>query len=245
MPRLIKRIVEAERQCSYLPDRRASLDHRLMAQVSAEDFETMLVRGWRRFGPTYFRPACAACGECVSIRLPVASFTPTESQARAARRCRRFRMTLGPPQVDDERLALYRAWHASREEMREWAPSALDADSYFYQFAYPHPAGRELAFYDGDRLVAVGICDETPHAFSAVYFFYHPDIARLSPGVANVLACVELARARGIPHVYLGFRVLGCTSMKYKAGFGPHELLLTRPGFDEEPAWVAPSAGPR
>ncbi|MHB8879664.1 MAG: arginyltransferase [Myxococcaceae bacterium] len=238
MPRLIKRIVESERPCSYLPDKAASLDHRLMSQVSAADYEQMLVRGWRRFGPTYFRPACGGCGECVSIRVPVARFSPRPSQLRAARRCKRFRVTLGPAQVDEERLALYRAWHHTREEARAWPSSSLDEEGYHYQFSYPHPAGRELTFHDGDRLVALGICDVTPRAFSAVYFFYHPDIANLSPGVANVMYCLEAARAHGIPHVYLGFRVMGCPSMRYKASFRPHELLEGRPGFDEEPRWV-------
>jgi len=35
----------------------------------------------------------------------------------------------------------------------------------------------------------------------------------------------------------LGFRVLPCPSMRYKAAFRPHELLHGRPGFDEEPEW--------
>jgi arginine-tRNA-protein transferase len=240
MPRLIKRILESERPCSYLSDRLASLDHRVMTEVSPTDLEQLLVRGWRRFGPTYFRPACVGCAECVSIRLPVDRFLPTTSQQRAARRCRRFRVSLGPAKVDEERLALYRAWHSTREEAREWHPSAMDSESYHYQFSFPHPSGRELTFHDGNRLVAVGICDVTPRAFSAVYFFYHPEIARLSPGAANVLYCVELARELGIPHLYLGFRVLGCPSLQYKAGFGPHQLLVGRPGLDEQPQWIDP-----
>ena len=40
-----------------------------MVSVSAEELEVLLLRGWRRFGPAYFRPACRPCGECVSIRL--------------------------------------------------------------------------------------------------------------------------------------------------------------------------------
>jgi arginyl-tRNA--protein-N-Asp/Glu arginylyltransferase len=78
----------------------------------------------------------------------------------------------------------------------------------------------------------------TPRAWSAIYFFYDPAVARLSPGVANVMLCLALARQRGIPHVYLGYRVLGCPSMRYKATFRPHELLRGRPGPDEEPRWV-------
>jgi len=79
-------------------------------------------------------------------------------------------------------------------------------------------------------------------AWSAIYFFYEPDLARLSPGVANVMLCLELARMRAIPHVYLGYRVLGCPSMRYKEGFRPHELLVGRPGPDEEPRWVVAGA---
>jgi arginine-tRNA-protein transferase len=56
------------------------------------------------------------------------------------------------------------------------------------------------------------------------------------------MLCLSLARERGIPHVYLGYRVLGCASMRYKATFRPHELLLGRPAPDEEPRWVADKA---
>jgi leucyl-tRNA---protein transferase len=59
------------------------------------------------------------------------------------------------------------------------------------------------------------------------------------------MLCLALARQRGIPNVYLGYRVLGCPSMRYKGTFRPHELLLGRPGPEEEPRWVAgASEGP-
>src|SRR5438132_13073 len=189
--RTLRTLTEPPRTCSYLPDRLASLDYRVMIDVSPEELEELLIRGWRRFGPIYFRPACSPCGECVSIRIPVDAFQPNKSQKRALAKIRRFKMEIAKPRVDEERLALYRAWHAMREEVREWEPSELDADEYANQFAFPHPAVRELSLRDGDRLVGVGICDVTPHAWSAVYFFYDPAIARLSPGIANVLLCVE------------------------------------------------------
>jgi arginine-tRNA-protein transferase len=69
------------------------------------------------------------------------------------------------------------------------------------------------------------------------YFFYDPAIAHLSPGVANVLRCVELARDVSATHVYLGYKVEGCPSLKYKANFRPHELLDGRPSLTEQPVW--------
>jgi arginyl-tRNA--protein-N-Asp/Glu arginylyltransferase len=237
--RVLRTLTEPPRACSYLPEREAALEYRVMIDVTPTELESLLIRGWRRFGPIYFRPACSPCQECVSIRLPVAAFEPTDSQRRALRRIRRFRITLGRPRVDEERLALYRRWHATREAVRQWEPADLEPDEYAHQFAFPHPAVRELAIRDGDRLVGLGICDVTPSAWSAVYFFYDPSIARLSPGIANVMLCVEQAREAGIPYVYLGFRVMDCPSMRYKALFRPHELLAGRPAEDEEPRWLS------
>lgn len=244
MTRVLAHFVEAARACNYLPDRTASLECRVMTGVGVNELERMLVRGWRRQGTVYFRPACGACGECVPIRVPVERFLPTASQKRARRRCSRFRVALDRPRVDDERLALYAAWHAGRERDRDWDPAPMDAEGYAGQFAYPHPAAWELSLRDGDRLVAVTLCDITPRAWSAIYAFYSPGIARLSPGVAGVMLAVEMARARGIPNVYLGFRVMGCASMRYKAGFRPHELLEGRPGPDDEPLWIEGGLGP-
>ena len=235
--RQLKQLVEPPRVCSYLPEQTASLEYRVMTGVSAEEYEAMLVRGWRRFGPVYFRPACTGCFECLSLRVPVSGFAPTESQRRALRRCRRFRITLARPQMDAERLALYAAWHTDREADRHWSPAPLDADDYFQQFAFPHPAAHELALRDDSGLVALGLVDITPQAWSLVYFFYHPRIARLSPGVANVMLGAELARERAIPHLYLGYSVAGCASMAYKSGFRPHELLVGRPSPQETPRW--------
>ena len=238
MGELLNHFVEDPRVCDYLAGERATLEYRVMTGVAPEELEALLVRGWRRLGPFYFRPACAGCFECVPLRIPVASFAPSRSQQRAARRARRFQVRIGAPRVDGARLDLYARWHAAREEARGWPASALTPEDYGLQFAYPHEAARELTLWDGGALVAVSLCDVTPRAWSAIYFFYDPQIARLSPGVANVMLCLALARERGIPYVYLGYRVLGCPSMRYKATFRPHELLQGRPGPEEEPRWV-------
>ena len=75
---------------------------------------------------------------------------------------------------------------------------------------------------------------------SAVYFFWDPEHAPPSLGVANVVTLVEDARAKGLAYVYLGYRVLGCASLVYKAKYGPHELLVGRPAFGEPPEWRGP-----
>jgi arginine-tRNA-protein transferase len=220
-----------------LPDVQAALEYKLMVDVSPPELEALLVRGWRRFGPAYFRPACSACEACESIRLDIDRFVPTASQLRALRRARRFRVEVGPPQLDDARLALHDSWHHTRENMRGWEPSKLSDDEYATQFAFPSATGREAAWYDGTKLVALGLLDVTPNCLSAAYFFYAPSIARLSPGVGNVMLSIELARTLGCRHVYLGYRVEKCASLTYKGNFKPHELLTARVGPGESPVW--------
>jgi leucyl-tRNA---protein transferase len=144
------------------------------------------------------------------------------------------------PIVDAERIALYQRWHADRERSRGWDESPLDPERYAFDFAFPHPSVREVAFHDpaeGDRLVGLGICDLTPNAISAVYFFWDPERATPSLGVAHVVTLIADARARGLAHVYLGYRVSGCDSLRYKARYRPHQLLVARPDAGEAPPW--------
>ena len=237
MARQLQHIIEPPRACAYLPRASASLEVRVLLDVSPKELDAMLERGWRRFGPCYFRPACSPCGECVTLRIVVDAFTPNKSQRRAAKATAHLRRIVSRPTVDDERLALYARWHGDREHVRGWEASSIDADRYRTDFAFPHPCAREVAFYDGPKLVGVGICDETPRAFSAVYFYYDPDYASLSLGTANVVALVDDAQRTGRPHVYLGYRVAGCASLAYKGAFRPHELLVGRPSFENEPEW--------
>jgi arginine-tRNA-protein transferase len=127
--------VEDPRACDYLPARQASLEYRVMSGVDVDELGALLERGWRRLGPFYFRPACAGCFECVSLRIPVAEFIPSASQKRAAVRARRFRIAVGPPRVDRARLELYARWHAGREVRRGWPASPLGASEYRLQFS--------------------------------------------------------------------------------------------------------------
>jgi arginyl-tRNA--protein-N-Asp/Glu arginylyltransferase len=209
-----------------------------MLDVTPIELDLLLERGWRRFGPTYFRPRCVACSECVSLRVRSDRFELSKSQRRAERACARLRRVVGRPAVDDARLALYAKWHANRENDRGWEANSQDRRRYALELAFPHPCAREAAFYDDDRggaLVAVGLFDITPRALSAIFFYYDPDYARLSPGTANVVSLLRDAVAAELPYIYLGYRVAECPSLRYKASFRPHELLEGRPEMSGDP----------
>ena len=244
MATLLEAFREDPRRCSYLPDEQASLDVRIAVGVSSAELGSMLTRGWRRFGATYFRPACAACSACVSTRIPVAAFRATRSQRRARKQASRLTRVVGAPAVDAERLKLYAVWHHQREARRGWEPAPISARNYAAEFALPHPSVREVAFRDpadGHRLVGLGIVDEVPDALSAVYFFWDPENAPASLGTAHIVGLIDEAASRGLSYVYLGYRVEGCPSMAYKGLFQPQESLAGRPADGEAPRWFTPA----
>lgn len=81
------------------------------------------------------------------------------------------------------------------------------------------------------RLIGVSVLDLIPSGLSSVYFFYDPEYQRLSLGVLSALCEIQLLNfgfqncPKEFKYYYMGFYVHDCSKMKYKANFGPSELL--------------------
>jgi arginine-tRNA-protein transferase len=238
--RLLQHRIAGPEPCPYLDGISSTTETMLMTGVTPAELDELLERGWRRFGPVYFRPICGGCDECISVRVPVATFNPSLNLRRVRKRAAHIRLEVGEPQVDEERLALYRRWHESREEERGWKPDRIGFESYAMQFCFPHAAAREFSYWDGEELIGVGIADQTPHALSAVYCYYDPARAGLSLGTFNVLRAIEYAQHHRLSYVYLGYRVEACVSLQYKGRFRPQERLRGRVDGPERARWEPP-----
>jgi arginine-tRNA-protein transferase len=216
----------APSSCGYLPDETWQLQHHIVGQMSAAEYQPFLMNGWRRFGAAIFRPQCPACQKCRSLRVVVDAFRPNRSQRRAWTANQDVQVHVGTPSVTREKLLLYDRYHAFQSENKGWPEhEAKDASSYTGSFVNnPFPT-QEWCYYLGKRLVGVGYVDDLPGALSAIYFFYDPDERQRSLGTYNVLSIIDYARRKKVPHVYLGYFVEGCASMAYKAAFKPHQLL--------------------
>ncbi len=238
MARSLRHMITGPEACHYLPDAAMTTESRVMIDVTPEELEELLSLGWRRFGPVYFRPVCAACDECVSVRVPVREFKASKNMKRVLARAKDVRVEVSRPIVDDARLELHARWHGTRESERGWGATDLDRESYSLQFCFPHPSAREFSYWLGEELIAIGITDQTPHALSAVYCYYAPEHRELSPGTLNVLTALEHARAQELDTVYLGYRVEDCASLQYKGRFLPQERLRGRLEPGEPSRWV-------
>lgn len=230
-----------EEACVYLPEQRSRMHHRLIDGCTPEAYEDMLARGWRRFGKVFFRPVCARCTACRSLRLEVDAFAPDRSMRRNLKRNRDVEIEVHPVSMTLDHLDLYHRYHQDMSERRGWREKLVSPSEYFQSFVEGGGSyGQEIRYFVEEQLVGVALVDLLPHAISAVYCYYEPRQRARGLGVFSVLQQIELARRLGRQHVYLGYWIADNFSMRYKARYRPHELLQGRPEAAQPPLWRPP-----
>jgi len=219
-------VLSAPDTCPYLPDRVSRMRYELSPDLTAPVYLTRVNTGWRRFGPVMFRHECPSCHECQSLRVPVATFTPSASQRRVWRKnASVVDVRVGTPSTTREKVALFRRFHQHGHASKGW-PSEAGHD--LSMFTVNPFRTEEWTFSLNERLLGVGYVDALPDALSAIYFFHDPQDAHRSLGTFNILAIIDAARRRGLAYVHLGYYVHGCRSLEYKARFRPNEVLNAR-----------------
>jgi arginyl-tRNA--protein-N-Asp/Glu arginylyltransferase len=233
------RVIEKPRSCSYLPGEVASLEVRGIASMTPAEYADLLARGYRRFGWQVFRPACRACAQCQSVRIPVQQFEPSGSERRVLRKNAGIRAELRPLFVSREHIALYNTYHEFMRRHRGWPARGITASGYAQEFlSGASDSGRQWLYFDEDRLVGVSLMDEVPGAISLVYFFYDPGWRGQSPGTFSILNQFLYAKSRGLDYAYLGYWIEDCPSMSYKGRFHPRQILQKYPGAEEAAVWI-------
>lgn len=215
-------MLDEPEDCSYLPGRIARRPLRLPVRALApEELDQRLAAGDRRTGPFLYTQRCPACHACIPLRVDAAAFTPSRTQRRVAHAA--LTVEVGPRELDDERLALFDKHE--RERGLRAREGDVDADGYTRAFIESCADGFEVRYRQGSRLAAVALVDRGATALSAVYTYWDPALARLSPGVFSVLTQIELCRRLGLRWLYLGLWIAENRSMRYKVAYRPHERL--------------------
>lgn len=235
-------ILGAESDCSYLPGRQSLMHYRVALSLSPGRYETLLARGWRRFGRTMFRPVCRQCSECRSLRVDINGFQPSKSQRRIARRNSDVQLTVATPTITDEHLQLYDDYHADMHERRGWPYSRIDEEQYLESFVDGNwPFAREFQYRLDGRLVGLGLVDMTGSVMSSIYFVHAPDVRARGLGTASVLREIEAGQQTNHRWLYMGYYIRECDSMNYKDRYRPHQILQDYVSDDESPIWSFPS----
>jgi len=212
--------------CPYLASQTARLPLRLPSRsLSPREFAQRLEAGDRRQGLLLYRPSCPGCRACQPIRIEVETFKPSRTQRRVFLRGEaQIRTEIRTPSLTAEKVALYNQHKIERGLLI--GNELLDPAGYEQFLVDTCTDTIELEYRDGDTLIGVAVADRAAGALSAVYFYFDPAYARLSPGAYSILKQIALCREWGLSHLYLGFYVAACASMAYKAKYLPHERLV-------------------
>lgn len=216
--------VTAPQPCPYLEGR---MERKLFTSLQGEHCETLndslSKQGFRRSQNVLYRPSCADCAACLSARIRVADFTPSRSQKRTLRRNRDLTRVANSPWATEDQYDLFRRYLDGRH-----ADGGM-ADMDIFEFAAmieETPIRSRVVEYRDSENDLTGVCltDVLDDGLSMVYSFYDPAQSRRSFGTHIILDHIALARAAGLPYVYLGYWVAGSPKMGYKAGFSALEV---------------------
>ncbi len=210
--------------CGYYADRTAQ---NLVIDPACEHlpqiYDAALTKGFRRAGGHVYRPHCGACRACIAARVPVVDFSPDRSQRRCMKRNSDLQTRIVRAEFSDEYFDLYRRYLDTRHHAGGMDdPDVEDFGRFLYTSWSPT---HFVEFREGERLLGVAVTDFAPTGLSAVYTFFDPNESARSLGTYAILQQIDIARARNVPHVYLGFWIESHPKMDYKTRFRPLELL--------------------
>ncbi len=226
--------VTSPQPCPYLPGRQEQKVFTELSGPDATELNDALGRiGFRRSQSVAYRPSCAGCAACVSVRVIASQFQPNATQRKLMRRHVDLEVTACRPWATDEQYQLLRRYLATRHpgggmvgmdemdyaDMVEQSP----VNSVIVEYREPGTGGMP------GRLVGCCLTDRQADGLSMIYSFFDTD-QDVRPGLGNFIILDHIARAReaSLPYVYLGYWVKGSARMAYKTRYRPIEMLGPR-----------------
>ena len=228
--------VTSPQPCPYLPGRQERKVFTELSGPHASELNDALGRiGFRRSQSVAYRPSCAGCTACVSVRVLTHGFVANATQRKLMRRHRDLEVTACRPWATDEQFQLLRRYLAARhpaggmvgmDEM-DYADMVEQSPVNSVIVEYREPPGADGA---RGRLIGACLTDRQADGLSMIYSFFAANEVDGRPGLGNyiILDHIRRARAAGLPYVYLGYWVKGSPRMAYKTRFRPIEVLGPR-----------------
>ena len=189
--------------------------------------------GFRRSQSVAYRPSCAGCAACVSVRVLAHEFRANTTQRKLMRRHANTEISACRPWATDEQYQLLRRYLAARHPTGGMV--GMDEMDYA-DMVEQSPVNSVIVEYrapavDGVPGALIGACltDRQADGLSMIYSFFEPDDAAW-PGLGNLIILDHIQRAHeaGLAYVYLGYWVKGSARMAYKTRYRPIEVLGPR-----------------
>lgn len=238
--------------CPYLPDREERKVFTELKGDHADQLNEALGRiGFRRSQTVAYRPSCAGCNACVSVRIVAGAFISSSTHKRNMRRNGDLVATQCRPWATEEQFELLQRYlgvrhpgggMASMDEV-DYADMVEHTPVTSYVIEYREPSDGP----EPGRLVGACLTDRQSDGLSMIYSFYDPEHeARSGLGNYIILDHIRRAAEQGLPYVYLGYWVEGSDRMRYKIRYRPIERLTAegwnRISREEQDALIAKTA---
>ena len=220
--------------CPYLPGREERKVFTELSGPNANELNDALGRiGFRRSQSVAYRPSCAGCTACVSVRVVAHEFEANATQRKLIRRHGDLEITACRPWATDEQYQLLRRYLAARHPGGGMA--GMDESDYA-DMIEQSPVNSVIVEYREPsvgaargRLVGACLTDRQADGLSMIYSFFDTEREDRS-GLGNLIILDHILRARAaaLPYVYLGYWVKGSARMEYKTRYRPLEILGPR-----------------
>jgi arginine-tRNA-protein transferase len=223
--------------CPYLPGR---FERKVFTELKgphADGLNDALGRiGFRRSQTVAYRPSCADCAACVSVRVASEEFKPSTTQRRNLKRNSDLVATICRPWSTPEQFELLQRYLGVRHPGGGMA--SMDEVDFADMIEHTTVDSHVIEYREPDvdglpgRLVGACLTDRQADGLSMVYSFYEPDTEHRA-GLGNyiILDHIRQAAEAGLPYVYLGYWVEGAARMQYKIRYRPIDRL-TRTGWE-------------
>ncbi|MDP5139984.1 MAG: arginyl-tRNA--protein transferase, partial [Spirosomaceae bacterium] len=144
------------------------------------------------------------------------NFELSKSQQKKTTAANRFTFKVQPFKLTDEKEQLYADYKTG---------ISFNTASSLYQLLFDYqdiiPLNTyEVATYDGNRLIGLGVFDLGKNAAAGIVSFAHPDYKKYSLGAVIILKKIQFAKEQGLGFFYPGYFAPGYPACDYKLTFG-------------------------
>lgn len=199
--------------------------------LPSEEFDSYLERGWFRMGQTIFTTNFLHFGNgfysAIWLRVKLDEFLEDSTQAKLFKRNAGFRMLIGPATITAEKEELY---------TRYKKPLEFEPSSSLNHLLYGNETGAtvyntyEIALYDRDRLIGLGLFDLGAGSAAGITSVYDPAYKKFSIGKYLIYRKMDYCKKLKLDYFYPGYFVPGYSSFDYKLTIAKQALQFLQLG---------------
>ena len=219
--------VTPEHECPYL-EQQQSKTLFLNPELEPDEniYNWLIDKGFRRSGDHVYRPHCASCKACVSVRIESDKFSANKQQRRCFKKGKRFITKIHPAKFDQPHYQLFERYINSRHADGDMYPTSEKQYQDFILCDWMNTQFLDFIEPTTGQLIACCVFDQLKDGLSAIYTFFDPDFSKFSPGRLSVLTLIELNGQLKLSYVYLGYWIKDCRKMSYKGEYRPIECFI-------------------